>query len=607
MTQISLMEKLGGWQRGVVFIFPLLLCLQGGLSASEPSGVPADLSIPVSVAPELEEPPQEEPPVPMVQAGLGITTGQIVQQISSRSGINPTELVPHEFATFTVVEHPSSGRSWVVAKSARTGGMEPLEVASLNEVSPPMATDAGAYEVVSPSEGEIAVVEVSAEGIASQPTLLAEQQQATAPPADTAPLITGAEIPCDPGPAVIPSGFVQFGATYHSNILLTDEDVDYDLFVHPDTDTGNGDVIFGPAIGLRLDLNPRLAQNTYLEFISAADFFNDESGENRWRHSIEFASRGESGELLDLWWRGGVIFHDQLKQEEAEYLSQDFLEFWVNPGLDFFLTDRDTFTLGTLLFYRDVSNDDLPNKSIGPGPDPNLPFNDPVEGGICPKTDIERYADHVGFGVDGTWRRRFTECLETRLRVGYLRRQYDRPALDEYGAIYGCDTITQTKGLYDDREDDELETSLGFTYAMSECTALGLAYRFRINSSNGAYYDYDEHGMRVVANHTIFHGQWCEANLRLVGDVAWRDWDSRRADNMSVNPLPPYPGPDGLLTPGYDEDIRDDIYYCARLGFDREFGCYTIGTFYQFETNHSNDGSGSYKDHGVGGFVRMEY
>jgi hypothetical protein len=113
--------------------------------------------------------------------------------------------------------------------------------------------------------------------------------------------------------------------------------------------------------------------------------------------------------------------------------------------------------------------------------------------------------------------------------------------------------------------------------------------------------------MRVVANHTLFLGRWCEANLRLVGDVAWRDWGARKADEWDTLLLPPVAGPDGLLTPGYDEDTRKDLTYTARVGFDREFGCYTIGTYYQFELNNSNDGSGDYQDHGVGGFVRMEY
>ena len=606
MKPIISQEKLGGWWGKIGCFLVFLLVLQGSVLALEPSEAPAGMESPAILTPELEEPPLEEPPVPIASMGLGVSTNQIVQQISARSGINAAELVPHEFATFTVVEHPPSGRSWVVAKSASAVNMEPLQVASLNETMTP-PSDAGAFEHISPNEGEIAVVEVTAEGLASQPTLLADQQQGTAPQTNSVPMIAGAEVPGDPGPAVIPSGFVQFGATYHSNVFYTDEGVDYDLVRHPDTDTGNGDVVFGPAIGLRLDLNPRLAESTYFEFISAADFFNDESGENRWRHSLEFASRGESGELLDLWWRGGVIFHDQLKQDEAEYLSQDFMEFWVNPGLDFFLTERDTFTLGTLLFYRNVSKDGLPDKTLGPPPEPGGGELPPAEGGIAPKTDIERYADHVGFGVDGTWRRRFSECLETRLRVSYLRRQYDRPALDEYGAMYGCDDVNCDKEVYPDRQDDLFETSLGYTYAFCPETAIGMAYRFRHNGSNGDFYDYNEHGIRVVGNHTIFHGRWCEANLRLIGDVAWRNWGSRKADEWDALLLPPVPGPDGILTPGIDEDTREDLTYIARVGFDREFGGYTIGTFYQFEVNNSNDGSGDYKDHSVGGFIRYEY
>ncbi len=591
---------------GVVLSLAILVSFHCSIWASESSGDSTGTAITATLSSGLEEPPLEEPPVPLTPAGLGVSASRVVEQISARSGLPAAELVPHEFATFTVVEHPSSGRSWVVAKSASAVNMEPLQVASLNETTA-YPTDAGRFEHIVPGEDEIAVVEVSAEGVASQPTLLAGQQPGMVSQTNSAPLITGAEVAGDPGPAIIPSGFVQFGATYHSNVFYTDEDVDFDLVRHPDTDTENGDVVFGPAIGLRLDLNPRLAESTYFEFISAADFFNDESGENRWRHSLEFASRGESGELLDLWWRGGVIFHDQLKQDEAEYLSQDFIEFWVNPGLDFFLTDRDTFTLGSLLFYRDVSKDGLPEKTLGPPPEPGGGELPPAEGGIAPKTDIERYADHVGFGVDGTWRRRFSECLETRLRVSYLRRQYDRPALDEYGAMYGCDEVNCDKEIYPDRKDDLFETSLGYTYAFCPQTAIGMAYRFRHNGSNGDFYDYNEHGIRVVGNHTIFHGRWCEANLRLIGDVAWRNWGSRKADEWDALLLPPVPGPDGILTPGIDEDTREDLTYIARVGFDREFGGYTIGTFYQFEVNNSNDGSGDYKDHSVGGFVRYEY
>ncbi len=554
-----------------------------------------------------EELPEEIPPEPPA-AKQNLDLAKVVQLLGEQNKLDPASLSVQEFPTFAVISHVPSNRNWVIARSGKDEGW--LLASTTKEEIPTPGSD-------------VCVIEVNQGQVTNQPKLLSELDapdqpliaQGAAGGTTATPSTAGAPkaIASAPnqepivGPPITVSGFLQFGTSYHTNIYRADEDIDYDLVRHNDEMAEKADVIFQPAIGLRLDLDPRLAENTYFEYIGYADFYNQMSGENRWRHSLEFNTRGESGELLDLWWRGGIIFHDQLSQDEAEYYTQDFIEYWINPGLDFFLTEKDTFTLSTPVFYRDVADDSLPNKSLGLGPDPSDPYNDPVQGGICPKTDIERYADHVGFGVDGTWRRRFSECLETRLRVGYLRRQYDRPALDEYGAIYGCDTTTQTKGIYDDRQDDELETSLGFTYAMNECTGLGVAYRFRINSSNGPYYDYNEHGMRVVANHTIFHGQWCEANLRLVGDVAWRNWDSRRADNMTVTPLPATSGPDGLLTPGYDEDLREDIYYCARLGFDREFGPYTVGTFYQFETNDSNDGSGSYKDHGVGGFVRMDY
>lgn len=580
------------------FMILACCCVPGGVCAGETTQ-PSPQTYAV-----LE--PEEIPPEPPDEIKV-LDLQKVVQALAEQNNLNPAALTLQEFETFAVISHVPSNRNWVVGRSATDQGW--------------LLASSAPGEVPSPGP-DLCVVEVDNGQVVNQPKLLSELDAPDEPLIAQGPTLGAdtprtVEVPSVPstipstepieGPPVTMSGFLQFGTSYHTNVLRADEDIDYDLVVHRDEEAEIADVVFQPAIGLRLDLDPRLAENTYFEYIGYADFFNKETGENRWRHSLEFNTRGESGDLIDLWWRGGIIFHDQMNQDEAEYYAQDFMEFWINPGLDFFITDKDTFTLSTPVFLRDVSDDGLPHKGVGPGPDPSDPYNDPVQGSICAKTDIERYADHTGMGVDGTWRRRFSECLETRLRVGYLHREYDRPALDEYGAIYGCDTTTQTKGIYDDRQDDELETSIGFTYALSECTGLGVAYRYLVNSSNSPYYDYNEHGMRVVANHTIFHGQWYEANLRLVGDVAWCSYDSRRADTISVDPLPAHDGSDGLLTPGYDEDLREDIYYCARLGFDREFGCYTVGTFYQFETNDSNDGSGSYKDHSVGGFVRMDY
>ncbi|MCG3196368.1 MAG: hypothetical protein GHCLOJNM_00841 [bacterium] len=536
----------------------------------------------------------------------GLPVIEAVRKIADQIGVGTPELSVHHFATFSVVEHAGSGRNWVLAKPSTSMADEGWKLASVGGPGNPTTGAIGT------PGADVAVVEVSPEGVGSEPKLLSEldapDQVAMAEPPSDGPYIGASmEPPVDPGPAVIPSGFVQFGGTYHSNVHLTDEEVDFDLVRHADTDTEIDDFIYQAAVGLRLDLNPRLAQNTYFEYVGALDFFDSETGENRWRHSLEFNTRGESGELIDLWWRGGIIFHDQLRQDEAEYLAQDYTEFWVTPGLDFFLSDKDTLSLSTPLFYRNVSKDGLPDKTLGPPPAPGGGDLPPAQGGVAPKSDIERYADHVGFGVDGTWRRRFSESLETRLRVAYLRRQYDRPALDEYGSIFGCDSAGCTKEIYGDRQDDLFETSLGYTWVICPETAMGMSYRFRNNASNGDFYDFYEHGLRLVANHTLFHGRWCEANLSLVGDVAWRTWRARKADTLNTLVLPPISGPDGLLTPGYDEDTRDDLTYIARLGFDRQFGSYTIGTFYQFEANDSNDGSGDYKDHGVGGFVRLEY
>lgn len=545
------------------------------------------------------------PPVPQSPAPpQKLPVEKAVAKIAEQSGIPISELVVHPFATFSVVEHQASGRNWVLARAAAPDPAEGWQLASTS------SSIQSPGSVIPPAEDAV-VVEVSPDGIGKAPKLLSQLDapdqiaEAGYYPGNGDGLVP--YMPVNDGPAFQTSGFLQFGGTYHSNIFLTDDDVDFDLVTHDDTDTEIDDFIYQTAIGIRLDLNPRLAQSTYFEYVGAMDIFGSESGENRWRHSLEFNTRGQSGELIDLWWRGGVIFHDQMKQDEAEYLSQDFMEFWVTPGLDVFLTDCDTLTLSTPVFYRNVSKDGLPDKTLGPPPEPGGGDLPPAQGGIAPKTDIERYADHVGFGVDGVWRHRYSEQLESRLRVSYLRRQYDRPALDEYGSIFGCDEPGCDKHIYGDRQDDLFEASSGFTYAFCPETAIGMSYRFRHNASNGEFYDYYEHGLRLVANHTLFPGAWCEANLSLVGDVAWRNWGDRRADTMNTLVLPPVSGPDGLLTPGFDEDTREDLVYIGRLGFDRQFGCYTIGTYYQFETNDSNDGSGDYKDHGVGGFVRLEY
>lgn len=567
-----------------------LLVAQGPDNGTASDALPLPQSSPVS-APALPAEGQSG-----ASAGGDLQIDEAVKKISEQIGVDPGTLTVHTFATFAVVEHIASGRNWVLAKAPNS--QEGWLLASV-----------GPADIPKP-QADVCVVEVAQGEVATSPKLLSQLDR---PDTEALGPIVGAQVlsadllqPTD-GPWATQSGFVQFGATYHSNVFLTDKGVDFDLVRHQDTDTEISDVIFGPAIGIRLDLNPRLAKNTYFEYIGSADFFGSESGENRWRHSLEFNSRGESGDLIDLWWRGGVIFHDQLKQDKAEYLAQDFMEFWVDPGLDFFLTDKDTLSFSTPLFYRNVAKDGLPSKQVGPPPEPGGGELPDPQGGVNPKSNLEKYADHVGFGFDATWRRRYSQCLESRLRFAYLRRQYDRPYLNEYGAAYGCDTPGCDKEIFPYRQDNLFDASYGFTYAMCPTTAFGLTYRFRSNDSNGPFYDYQEHGLRFAANHTLFHGCWYEANLRLVGDVAWRAYDSRRADTVNTLLLPPTPGPDGILTPGYDESTRKDLTYTARVLFDREFGCYTLGTYYQFEANNSNDGSGDYVDHAVGGYVRMEY
>lgn len=384
-----------------------------------------------------------------------------------------------------------------------------------------------------------------------------------------------------------PHLFLQLGGTYHTNVYATEQDHDYDLVVHAPTFTGKGDWLIGPAAGMRLEFHPSWAEEVFLEYVGAGDFFAGETNENRMNHSLEASSRADITNWTQAWFHGGVVYHDQLSDGKAEYYARDYWEPWMTLGVDVLATDCDTITLSAPVSYRQVNAGGLWAGS------PTVPAPDAL---------VERFATRAEYGVDSAWRRRWTTRLETRASLAYLYDQYDRPSLDEYGSMFSG------AGVRADQTDHLWEAALGAGYAFADRNAVGLRYRYRQNGSNGAWHEFGDHSVRATGTYAVFPSAWCEVSLKLVGDVTWRDWQNRRADSATLlGDGSAGPGPDGLQTPGVDESKLKDTIYLLSAGLERQLGQCTVGAHYAYETTNSNDGSGSWTDHSVGAFVRYDY
>src|SRR3990172_4720572 len=229
MTRISQArgrELPGG--RYWLLILPLLFIISVTNTAAQDSEAVPQTGEAIASASESMDAPVEEPPAAIGSASAtahaSLPMDEIVARIAEQNGVEASQLVVHPFATFTVIEHPESGRNWVIARPAASGGQLQVAASTLSGMdagggSVPQFETSGA----APSGGEIAVVEVSAEGVASEPTLLAGHEGAMGAPISIPGGMIDSGPPPDSGPAIIPSGFLQFGTTYHSNVFLTDE------------------------------------------------------------------------------------------------------------------------------------------------------------------------------------------------------------------------------------------------------------------------------------------------------------------------------------------------------------------------------------------------
>lgn len=352
-------------------------------------------------------------------------------------------------------------------------------------------------------------------------------------------------------------GEIELRATYDSNVLLTNEDEDFELRRRVITDTEEDDVlgILDGDLRLRFPLGEAVDNTLRYEF--EVEKYSDLDSEDMHRHRLGYSPRIQLSRSfrVEPWY--AVEFDE--RKSDAEYLRPDYLQNEVGAKASWRLTRDDQLSLEW--FYENRDYDNL----FG------TPFDD--------------YDGHEG---TAQWRHKLGRDTYADAELSFLHRDYDDDTLDEAGNdILG-------RG----RTDDRIETGLSVTHRLTRQTLARLGYLYRNHRATGDFYDYDMHRLHGILVQLL---PW-QMRLNSYAHYEWRDYDDQLAQEIAVDPVT------GVLYQRFTGEVRSDRQAFLLMTLTKEITKgFTLGTEYQLLNNDSDDESSEYTSHRIGAFVRYRF